>query len=190
MSVKEVTGNLIDLAVMGEFDVIGHCTNCFNTQGGGIAVPMSKTFGTDKFYMEGSEFEGDINKLGTIDYEEFVLGEDNKPYRIDSLNFSEEQIANMSNPRLTVVNSYGQFGLGGRFGNSPYGIPFDYDAFRMCLRKINHIFKGKKIGLPKFIGCGLAGGDWTVVEQMIADELKDCDVTIVYLEPKPFTRFK
>jgi len=54
----------------------------------------------------------------------------------------------------------------------------DYDALRMCMRKINHEFPGRKIGLPK-IGCGLAGGDWNIVQGIIEDELHDCDVTIV-----------
>jgi O-acetyl-ADP-ribose deacetylase (regulator of RNase III) len=46
------------------------------------------------------------------------------------------------------------------------------------MRKINHTFKGKHIGLPQ-IGCGLAGGDWSRVKEIIKKELKDCKVTVV-----------
>ena len=46
------------------------------------------------------------------------------------------------------------------------------------MRKINHQYKGNKIGLP-LIGAGLAGGDWNVIEKIIEKELKDMDVTIV-----------
>jgi len=46
------------------------------------------------------------------------------------------------------------------------------------MRKINHVFKGQHIGLPK-IGCGLAGGDWNIVKEIIQKELKDCNVIIV-----------
>lgn len=56
--------------------------------------------------------------------------------------------------------------------------PVDYDAITMCMRKINHIFKGKHIGLPK-IGAGLAGGDWNIIENIIRAELKDMEVTII-----------
>jgi O-acetyl-ADP-ribose deacetylase (regulator of RNase III) len=46
------------------------------------------------------------------------------------------------------------------------------------MKKINYKFKGKHIGLP-LIGCGLAGGDVTIVKKIIQEELKDCTVTIV-----------
>ena len=175
--IKEIEGDLIECGVKGVFDIIAHCTNCWNTQGGGIAVPMSKTFGTDKFKMEAKKFAGDINKLGTIDYNGFKL-ENGIPVSMN--NYSPD-----IKPDLVVVNMYGQFGMGARFGNSPYGIPFDYDAFRMCLRKMNRVFKGKHIGLPSRIGCGLAQGNWEYVLEMIGEEMGDCDVTLVCLPKKP-----
>ena len=57
-------------------------------------------------------------------------------------------------------------------------ISLGYEALTRYLRKTNRTFKGKHIGLPK-IGCGLVGGDWTRVKQIIQNELKDCNVTIV-----------
>jgi len=56
--------------------------------------------------------------------------------------------------------------------------PLDYEALTLCLRKINWVFSGKHIGLPK-IGAGLAGGDWEQIKQIIKNELNDCDVTVV-----------
>lgn len=56
--------------------------------------------------------------------------------------------------------------------------PLDYEALTLCMRKINHTFVGKKIGLPK-IGSNLAGGDWNIIKEIIKKELKDCDVTVV-----------
>ena len=50
------------------------------------------------------------------------------------------------------------------------------------MRKVNKIFKGKHIGLPK-IGCGLAGGSWSIVSKIIRDELWECNVTIVNYKP-------
>jgi O-acetyl-ADP-ribose deacetylase (regulator of RNase III) len=42
-------------------------------------------------------------------------------------------------------------------------------------------FTGKKIGLP-LIGAGLAGGDWTIIEKIIEEELEGEDVTVVVWE--------
>mgnify|MGYP003335247766 CR=1 FL=1 len=73
---------------------------------------------------------------------------------------------------FTVVNAYTQYHW------STETKPLDYEALTLCLRKINHIFNGKHIGLPQ-IGCHLAGGDWNIVKEIIKKELKDCKVTIV-----------
>ena len=63
----------------------------------------------------------------------------------------------MATHELVVVNSYTQYNYG---KNHTDGVskPLDYEALTMCMRKINHTFKGKRIGLPQ-IGAGLAGGD-------------------------------
>jgi hypothetical protein len=73
---------------------------------------------------------------------------------------------------LTVVNSYSQYIPAAHLK------PLDYEALTLCLRKINHTFKGKHIGLPK-IGAGLAGGDWDRIKTIIQTELKDCNTTVV-----------
>jgi len=78
---------------------------------------------------------------------------------------------------LTIVNAYTQYGFG---ANHEGGIekPLDYSALILCFKKMNHLFKGKHIGLP-WIGCGLAGGEKEYVKQCMVDHLKDCEVTIV-----------
>ena len=128
-----------------DFDVIAHGCNCFNTMGAGIAVQMAKHFGADKFKLEDRLYEGDINKLGQIDYD--------YNDRVDTW----------------IVNCYTQH-MGGK--------NLDYAALVLCLKKINHRFKGRSIGLPQ-IGCGIAGGDWNVVRFLIKKNLKNCDVTVV-----------
>ena len=148
---NEIKGDLIDLALKGKFDVIAHGCNCFNKQKSGIAKQMSKVFDTDAFELE-TDYYGDINKLGQLEYED--KGND-----------------------LTVVNCYTQYKYGKNHKDGDTN-PRDYDAITLCMRKINHLFKGKHIGLPK-IGCGLAGGDWNIVKKIIEHELKDCDVTVV-----------
>lgn len=148
---REIEGDLIEMAQLGEFDVIAHGCNCFCTMGAGIAPQMAKAFGADKFRMEGDEYKGNFNKLGVID-----------PVTTDG---------------LTIINCYTQYSFGANHSDGTKS-PLDYTALRMCLRKIKFAYKDKIIGLPQ-IGCGLAGGEWTIVKAVIKEELQDCDVTVV-----------
>ena len=148
---SEITGDLIELAKAGYFDVIAHGCNCFCTMGRGLAPKMAKEFGCDKFQLELPNWKGSINKLGTIDFEL------NRTFN------------------TTIVNCYTQYHW------STSEVSFDYEAFTMCMRKMNNIFKGTKIGLPK-IGTGLAGGNWDIIKKIIQKELIDCQVTVVVFE--------
>lgn len=167
----EITGNLITLAKEGKFDVIAHGCNCHCIMGAGIAPQMVEEFGADKFPMEMKRFEGDINKLGTIEYRwiDLVTGE----------HFAKEDKDHI----LCVVNAYTQYGLG-RNHDGGKQIPLDYNALALCLKKMNHIFKGRKIGLPQ-IGAGLGGGNWQTIKNIIQEEFIDCDVTVVIYDEKP-----
>ena len=170
---KEIEGDLIKLAKEGKFDVITHGCNCFCTMGAGIAVAMKENFDCQMFHMEAPKYRGDINKLGTIDYQtrQIFLKE-----KINLMGVEIESV-NFGSFGLIIVNSYTQYHFG---QNHPDGVyhPVDYEAIALCMRKINHTFKGKRIGLPK-IGAGLAGGDWNKISKIIKTELKDCDITIV-----------
>jgi O-acetyl-ADP-ribose deacetylase (regulator of RNase III) len=170
---NEVNGNIIALALEGKFDVIAHGCNCLSTMGAGLAPQMAKTFGCDKFEME---LRGkDINKLGCIDYERFVLGENSI--------WSLEDADNKKNePEVTVVNAYTQYMYGRNHANG-VSRPIDYEALALCMRKMNTVFKGTHIGLPQ-IGAGLAGGDWNRIKGIIIEELIDCRVTVVIFNRK------
>lgn len=160
MKYKEVEGDLISMALQDEFDVIAHGCNCFCTQDAGIAKQMSVTFGTN---IIDNKYEEDMiynmlewhssEKLGNIDW--FKPAVDLKDI--------------ICPENLTVVNAYTQYRPGPNL---------DYEALTLCLRKINYVFKGNHIGLPK-IGAGLAKGDWECIKAIIQQELKDCDVTVV-----------
>ena len=169
-SYKEIYGDLIVLAKQGEFDVISHGCNCHNCMGSGIAPQMANAFGADKFKMESKEYRGDINKLGTIDYKHLVVLENGTGV----VDYAPHWVGNS----LVVVNSYTQYGTARYYGD----IALDYSALDLCLHKINHIFKGKRIGLP-LIGGGLAGGDPETIKEMIQHNLLDCDVTLVLFDP-------
>jgi len=162
-----IKGNLISLALEGRFDVIGHGCNCFCKMKRGIAPQMVKAFGCDSFELEHKNRVGDINKLGGIDYVGFHLK-----------NGVATETLYVEHGELIVVNMYTQYHW---VEPSRFDIPLDYAALELCLLKMNHVFKGKHIGLPR-IGCGLAGGNWTQVLVMIYGILTDCKVTIVEYE--------
>lgn len=167
---SEVDGDLVKLALEGKFNVVVQGNNCFCTQGSGLAPQFVKAFNTDKFKMEEPQYRGDINKLGTIDYEKQWFP---KPTPI-GINFGGFS--------LYVVNSYTQYNFGSYREGGDVKAPADYEAITMVMRKLNKVFKGKHIGLPK-IGAGLAGGDWEIIKGIIQKELVDCDVTLVNYKP-------
>lgn len=154
--IKEIEGNLFDY--LSEFDVVAHGCNCFCKMRRGIAVEFASRFNTHLFPMEDRLSIGDINKLGCIDYK-YIDRDD------------ESQIA--------VVNCYTQYSTKGMDPQKERHA--DYDAIRLAMRKINHVFKNKRIGLPA-IGSGLAGGNWNTIRNIIAEELTDCEVTVVHFK--------
>lgn len=157
---NEIEGNLIDIAIdTTDFDLIAHGCNCFNTMGAGIAKEIKERL-TDAYKADQRTTKGDINKLGNYTLAECFIS----------------SITGGFSWAVTVLNLYTQYGY------SRDEKPFDYDAFTLCLRKINHNFKGKHIGLP-LIGAGLAGGDWDKIKQIIETELKDMEITIVHFKP-------
>lgn len=173
---KEVTGDLITLAKDGQFDVVIHGANCQCLMGNGIAPLMADAFAVDHYWKEGKSWKGDVNKLGTIDYGTFYTKK-GEPCIAYSVNKDNEILQAKGYKKCYAVNCYTQFDIG---RNTLTGAPeaIDYEALILCLRKINHEFKGLHIGMP-MIGCGLAKGEWTYVKKLIENELKDCEVTIV-----------
>tara|TARA_R110000772_G_scaffold17946_3_gene50023 strand:+ start:161677 stop:162156 length:480 start_codon:yes stop_codon:yes gene_type:complete len=156
MKYNEIKGDIITLGQEGKFDVIAHGCNCFCRMGSGLAPQMVKAFNCNKFPLERLIHKGDINKLGQIDWQ---------PVKVND------------GQTLIVVNAYSQYTYGSFQGGSK--TPIDYEALTLCLRKMNHRFHGKHIGLP-LIGAGLAGGDWERIKGIIQTEFTKCDVTIVH----------
>ena len=170
---QEIEGDLIQLAREGMFDVITHGCNCLSNMGAGIAPQMAKAFGADEFEME--KWGPTIEKLGCIDWQTVVLGK-------NSIWSLKDYKNNVDDKELTVVNSYTQFRYG-KSSEDEVSKPLDYEALTLCLRKINTLFGGKHVGLPK-IGAGLAGGDWNRIQKIIQTELKDMKISVVIYKPK------
>ena len=61
----------------------------------------------------------------------------------------------------------------------------DYNAFTKCCRALKKFIEEYKlnknnivIGFPYKIGCGLAGGDWSIVSKIIEEELSEYNIEI------------
>lgn len=61
---KIIHGDLIKLALSGDFDVIVHGCNCFNTMGAGIAKTIKQTF-PEAYRADLNTAKGSKSKLGT-----------------------------------------------------------------------------------------------------------------------------
>jgi O-acetyl-ADP-ribose deacetylase (regulator of RNase III) len=154
---KQVTGDLIKMAMAGNFDVITHGCNAWNTMGKGIAKQIKEIF-PPAYEADQKTTKGDINKLGTITYAKCDIG-----------------------PRqIIVVNAYTQFNYWSP-GEPRTAVYVDYAAIRLCFKKIKHYWGSYRIGIP-MIGAGLAGGDWNIISKIIDEEMQGEDVTLVIYE--------
>ena len=87
------------------------------------------------------------------------------------------QFVNVEN-KLYVANMIGQHGI---YTDSKGLPPIRYDAVRQCLKEVALFTIAHKasVHMPR-IGCGLAGGKWELMEQIIKEELitKEIAVTV------------
>lgn len=146
---KSVEGDLIKLALAGQFDVIVHGCNCFNTMGAGIARSIKVQL-PEAYTADCQTVSGDKAKLGT---------------------FSVATLTR-ANTQFDVINAYTQFDYRGR------GPRVNYDAVKSCFEKIAEQYPEARIGYPQ-IGSGLAGGDWGKISGIIDQALMGLDHTVV-----------
>jgi O-acetyl-ADP-ribose deacetylase (regulator of RNase III) len=148
---KIVEGNLLDMAMNGDFDVIIHGCNCFCNMGAGIALQIARRF-PEAYEIDKQTEYADKNKLGTYSFAKIVR----------------------NGIMFHIVNAYTQYGCG------IDRVRCDYDALDTILNKIAFAYNGLRIGYPK-IGAGLAGGDWNVIYEIIEKQLEGQHHTLVIL---------
>lgn len=135
-----VKGDLIRLADAGDFDVIVHGANCFNTMGSGIARQIRERY-PSVYSADLVTVAGDYHKLGT--------------YTQSTVN----------DGKLTVVNAYTQFTYN-RAGQT--ADLFEYVSFDMILQKLAYVYPNSRFGFP-LIGQGLAKGDTVRIMTSLMD---------------------
>lgn len=155
---KYVEGNLVTMALEGQFDVIVHGCNIFHTFGSGIAAEIRDRI-PEAYAADLQSKLGDKSKLGTYT----MVGKD------------------IETNRSMVINLYTQ----GSFGKK--GVHVVYDAvergFTMiaAAAMIQERITGQpvKVGIP-MIGAGLGGGDWNKIVKII-DDCGFSDITCVVM---------
>jgi O-acetyl-ADP-ribose deacetylase (regulator of RNase III) len=152
---KEVDGDLIDLAMKGEFDVIIHGANCHHIMGAGIAGQIAKVF--PEAYEADKKTELGPSKLGDYSLARIV----DKEQDLD----------------ITIINAYTQ-NLPGR--NLDYGAL--EEALNKIDNIYNEEVGKVRIGIPE-IGCGIAGGEWEEVKKIIENAFVGHDITVVHFKP-------
>lgn len=80
---------------------------------------------------------------------------------------------------LTIANVFGQARIGRQKRQT------DYKALENALIAVTAraYAESKTVAIPHKLGCGLAGGDWDVVEPMIERIFEGVDVTIYHYTP-------
>lgn len=135
-----------------EYPVRGiiHQANCFCVMGGGIALRIKEKY-PEAYEADLETKRGDKSKLGWFS---FAHNEEEDKY---------------------IFNLYGQyqFGHGQRYT--------DYTALADGFPRVIDwaLKKGlTSLGLPKNLGCRLAGGNWNIVRVIIEESFKDSPIDL------------
>lgn len=155
MTLPSREGNLVTLADQGEFDVIIHGCNCFNTMGSGVARAIADRW-PQASEVDNMTNRGDKHKMG--DY--------------TSVYVDTEAGAGA----LQIINGYTQF----RYGNDPDVCYVNYEMVRRLFQKLHPELIGRRVGIP-MMGAGLANGEWYVIERLIKEAAVELDITVVVL---------
>lgn len=137
-----IEGNLLDIS----HGIVVHQVNCQGVMGRGLAAQLRA-----RYPIVFKEY----NKLcrSKVGFEADLLG-------------SVQLVPIKENPSLRVANMFGQLTFAGP------GIHTDYDAVSTALEKLSFINTRKlPIYVPYMLGCGLGGGDWRVVSEIIEEYL-------------------
>ena len=139
---NRVSGNLLDLAYQGEFDIIVHGANCFNKMASGIAGQIAKRF-PEAAEADNLTLPGDKGKLGHYTY---------------------AKVEGAGHHNFYIFNAYTQYTYGR--GQDV----FEYDHFDRFLKGFSLCLlcstRNLRVGFP-YIGCGLAGGDESRIVEKI-----------------------
>lgn len=158
MNIENIQGNLL----LEKCDIICHQVNCIGVMGAGIAAQIKE------------KWNNVFTRYKTIcclsSNSENLLG--------------ECQIVKVHDPNISyVANLFGQNLI------SRQGVMTNYQALEEAMRDVVEFAtlnypNGCTVGFPYKIGCGIAGGDWNVVKDIIIKVFQDTNINIKIVEFK------
>lgn len=153
-------GNLLD----SNEQVIGHQVNCQGIMGGGIARQMRETYPlVYKVYSEYTRSKSSPEEL---------LGKN-----LMITTNGDEFMKGMGDGTKIVSNLYGQLNIGrGKKQTCEKSLELALMNLKNFSKKHN-----VSVALPYRLGCGLGGGDWSEVFDIIERVFDDYEVTIYKL---------
>ena len=146
MTLQQIDGNILDITE----GIICHQVNCRGVMGAGIAKAIRNKYPlVFDLYIQACKRHEAEELLGTA------------------------QIVKVSDT-LRVVNMFGQVGYGrsGRFTN--YGAVGE--SFRNLWDMMNKNNIDRQVYIPYRMGCGLAGGDWEIYQEIAYYHIPDAIV--------------
>lgn len=152
---KYVKGDAVDLFKRSSNAILIHQVNCEGSMGAGIAKQIKHEF--PHHYQDYIDFLKVIG--GSQSFGHYVLSECTNNNRI--------------------------FGLFGQYNASTKSRMTNYSAFAHGMFSImedEELTEKDTIIIPKYIGCGLGGGDWSIIEQILLDTEAVFGVTFICVE--------
>ncbi len=157
MTIEIVSGDLLDAFDNATVDSIAHCVNTRGVMGAGLALQIKKKYpNVFNAYSKMCVQETDRT---------FLLGK------------AQKVISSYLHPDKAIFNLFGQLDVGLSQRQVNYG------AIGLCLQNMRQQIHEPDtvIGFPYLMCCGLAGGNWGIILEMIEFYFKDYKVRIYKL---------
>ena len=153
MIVAEIYGDITEAPEA----VIAHGVNCQNVMGSGVAKALYQKWPKVK-----EEYHAHSVKFEAV----YINGQEDALGCVSHVEVGEGK---------TVLNCFTQ-----EFYGRDKKVYVSYQAIRDCFEAINLHFSDEIVAIPQ-IGCGLAGGDWETVKNIINEMTPDTDIVVYSL---------
>lgn len=153
INIKIIEGDVLN----AQEGIIGHQVNCYGIMGAGLAKQIKVRY--PNVFKE---------------YSSLCNLYENRDKRLDLL--GQCQFVAIGTDKY-IANIFGQYGMGTSRQQT------DYDALYKGLLELKaySVKNELNVALPYGLGCGLAGGDWNIVSDMIADIFIDRNISLYKL---------
>jgi O-acetyl-ADP-ribose deacetylase (regulator of RNase III) len=148
------SGDIVELAKSGKIQYLIHGCNCQSVWGSGLAKQLKEVF-PQAYQVDKDDKRSPSKKIGDFSY-----------YKTGN---------------LTIINAYTQFDYGTNYRRVEYGsIKRSFECIFSYWPFIN---EDEKMATVK-IGAGLAGGEWSIIEEIINEVINFYGVTLHVLSKK------